>query len=130
MNKILMAGPWITEHEKKTVVEMMENGWDNYDYVEKFEPMFAEWHDRKYCLMTSCGTHAIHLLLLALGLGEGDEVIVPECTWTATAAPVTYQKATPYQLRPDLDCQLLAGKLRLALRVRGNLHSVDARGRI
>lgn len=102
MNKILMAGPWITEHEKKTVVEMMENGWDNYDYVEKFEPMFAEWHDRKYCLMTSCCTHAIHLLLLALGVDEGDEVIVPECTWTATAAPVTYQKATP--VFADINC--------------------------
>ncbi|MBB14534.1 pyridoxal-5'-phosphate-dependent protein [Candidatus Poribacteria bacterium] len=95
MRSIQMAGPWITEHEKKTVVEMMECGWDNYDYVEKFEPAFAAWHDRKYCLMTSCCTHAIHLLLLSLGIEEGDEVIVPECTWTATAAPVTYQKATP-----------------------------------
>jgi perosamine synthetase len=95
MKPIQMAGPWITDLEKKTVADMMENGWDNYDYVEKFEPAFAKWHDRKYCLMTPCCTHAIHLLLLALDIKEGDEVIVPECTWTATAAPVTYQKATP-----------------------------------
>ena len=92
---IPMAGPWITDHEKSVVAAMMESGWDNYDYVEKFEPDFAKWHDRKYALMTPCCTHAIHLILIALGIKEGDEVIVPECTWTATVAPVTYQRATP-----------------------------------
>ena len=95
MKQIQMAGPWITDLEKETVAGMMDNGWDNYDYVENFEQAFAEWHNRKYCLMTPCCTHAIHLLLLSLDIKEGDEVIVPECTWTATAAPVTYLKATP-----------------------------------
>lgn len=90
-----MAGPWITEHERNTVSEMMLNGWNNYDYVEKFEKEFAIWHNRKYALMTPCCTHAIHLILLSIGIREGDEVIVPECTWTATAAPITYQKAIP-----------------------------------
>jgi perosamine synthetase len=95
MEKIKMASPWITEHERNTVADMMLYGWDNYTYVEKFEKEFAEWHDRKYALMTPCCTHAIHLILLSLGIKEGDEVIVPECTWTATAAPITYQKAIP-----------------------------------
>ena len=106
MKHIQMAGPWITDLEKKTVADMMENGWDNYDYVEKFEPAFAKWHNRKYALMTPCCTHAIHLLLLALDIKEGDQVIVPECTWTATAAPVTYQKATPVfaDIDPDNWC--------------------------
>ena len=45
--------------------------------------------------MTPNCTTAIHLLLTALGIKEGDEVIVPECTWIATAAPITYLKATP-----------------------------------
>ena len=117
MKPIQMAGPWITDLEKKTVAEMMEDGWDNYDYVEKFELAFAKWHDRKYCLMTPCCTHAIHLLLLALDIKEGDEVIVPECTWTATAAPVTYQKATPVfaDIDPDnwcLDPISVRGKIR------------------
>ena len=67
----------------------------NYSYIEKFEPAFAEWHNRKFALMTPCCTHAIHLILLTLGIKEGDEVIVPDCTWTATAAPITYQKAIP-----------------------------------
>ena len=95
MNQIKMAGPWITDLERNTVAEMMLNGWSNYDYVERFEREFAAWHGRKYALMTPCCTHAIHLILLALGINEGDEVIVPECTWTASAAPITYQKATP-----------------------------------
>jgi len=95
MSDIKMAGPWITDLEKNTVANMMESGWDNYEYVEKFEPAFAEWHNRKYALMTPCCTHAIHLLLLTLGVRSGDEVIVPECTWTGSVAPVTYCGATP-----------------------------------
>ena len=95
MEKIQMAGPWITNTEKNIVSQMMENGWDNYEYVEKFEKDFALWHERNFCLMTPCCTHAIHLLLLSLGITEGDEVIVPECTWTGSVAPITYCRATP-----------------------------------
>jgi perosamine synthetase len=95
MNKILMAGPSITDVEKKTVAKMMSRGWDNYEYVEKFESDFAKWHNRKYSLMTPCCTQAIHLLLLTIGIKEYDEVIVPECTWTGSVAPITYCKATP-----------------------------------
>ena len=95
MNNIKMAGPSITELEKKTVMEMMENGWDSYEYVERFEHEFAAWHNRKFCLMTPCCTHAIHLILLTLDIKKGDEIIVPECSWTATAAPITYQNAVP-----------------------------------
>ena len=102
-NNIKMAGPWITEHEKKLVNKMMDNGWDDYKYVEEFEEKFAEWHDRKYCLMTTCGTHAIHLLLLAMGISENDEVIVPDCTWTGSVAPVTYVGATPVFVDIDED---------------------------
>ena len=92
---IKMAGPWITNHERQKVNQMMKNDWENYNYVEKFEKDFAAWHNRKYCLMTTCCTHAIHLLLLALGVNSGDEVIVPECTWTGSAAPITYVGAKP-----------------------------------
>ena len=95
MHEIKMAGPWITALEKDTVAQMMNSGWDSYEYVEKFESEFAAWHSRKYALMTPCCTHAIHLILLALGIKQGDEVIVPECTWTGSVAPVTYCNATP-----------------------------------
>jgi len=95
MTDIKFAGPWITEVEKEYVNHMMSTGWDNYEYVEKFESEFAKWHNRKYCLMTPCGTHAVHLILLALGIKEGDEVIAPDCTWTGSVAPITYVGAKP-----------------------------------
>ena len=92
---IPISDPWITEHEKSVLLDMMTNGWDNYQYVEKFEKDFARWHDRKYALMTPCCTHALHLILIALGIEEGDEVIIPECTWTGSCAPIVYQRAIP-----------------------------------
>ena len=93
--KIKMCGPSITDHEKLMVAKMMDDGWDSYQYVEEFEKRFAAFHSRKYCLMTPCCTHAIHLGLLGLDIGQGDEVIVPECTWTGSTAPVTYLGAKP-----------------------------------
>ena len=95
MKPIYMSGPWITEHEIKTVEDCMRNGWYDYKYVEKFQKEFAAWHDRKYGIMTPNCTTSIHLLLTAMGIKEGDEVIVPENTWIATVAPVTYLRATP-----------------------------------
>lgn len=94
---IYMAGPWITEHEIKVVNDAMRNGWYEkpYYYVETMQKEFAAYHGRKYALMTPNCTTSIHLLLTALGIGEGDEVLVPECTWIASAAPVTYLKAIP-----------------------------------
>lgn len=92
-----MAGPWITEHEIKTVEDAMRHGWYEhpYDYCEKFEKEFAAWHGRRFAIMTPSCTTAIHLLLTGLGVSAGDEVIVPDCTWIATAAPITYLRATP-----------------------------------
>jgi perosamine synthetase len=92
MKPIYMAGPSITEHEVAVVEDAMRNGWYEkpYYYVETFQKEFAAYHDRKFGLMTPNCTTAIHLLLTALGVGAGDEVIVPECTWIASAAPVTY----------------------------------------
>lgn len=93
--KIKLSDPSITDVEKQTLSRMMDDGWDNYKYVEQFEADFAEWHERKFCLMTPSCTHAIHLALLALGVCDGDEVIVPDSTWTGSVAPVVYVGATP-----------------------------------
>lgn len=97
MNNIQMAGPWVTEFEESIVLDALRNGWygkEAYYYVEKFESEFAKYHDRRFALMTPNCTTALHLLLAGLGIGEGDEVIVPDCTWVGSAACVTYQRAT------------------------------------
>lgn len=96
-DKIYMAGPWITEHEIKVVEDAMRNGWyeNAYYYCEKFQEEFADYHDRKFALMTPNCTTAIHLLLAGLDIGPGDEVILPDCTWIASGAAITYQGATP-----------------------------------
>jgi perosamine synthetase len=98
MSNIPMAGPWITEHEEKIVLDALRNGWygkQAYYYVETFESEFARYHDRKHALMTPNCTTALHLLLAALGIGEGDEVIAPECTWIGSTACISYQWANP-----------------------------------
>jgi perosamine synthetase len=96
-SSIFAAGPWITEHEEKVVLDALRNGWygkDAYRYVEAFETEFARWHDRAFALMTPNCTTALHLVLAGLGIGEGDEVIAPECTWIGSVAGITYQGAT------------------------------------
>lgn len=97
MEKIEMIGPWITEHEIKVVEDAMRNGWygDVFGYCEKFQNEFAAYHDRQFAIMTPNCTSAIHLLLTALGVTEGDEVILPECTWIASGAGISYLNATP-----------------------------------
>jgi len=96
MKSISMSDPWITDHEVAVVMDAMRNGWSGdkkYYYCETFEAEFAEYHDRTHALMTPNCTSALHLLLAGLGIAEGDEVIVPECTWIASSAPIHYQRA-------------------------------------
>lgn len=97
MSEIYMAGPWMTSLEEKFVLDAVKNGWygkQAYYYVEKFESEFAAYHSRNFALMTPNCTTALHLLLAGLGIGEGDEVIAPECTWVGSVAGITYQRAT------------------------------------
>lgn len=64
-------------------------------YVEDFEQHFAYIHGSKYCVGVNSGTSALHLTLWALGIGPGDEVIVPTFTFIATAEAVNLTGATP-----------------------------------
>lgn len=95
MNKVIQnCSPWITDLEKDMVQKAMSDWNDKpYYYCELFESEFAKYHNRKYALMTPNCTTAIHLLLAGLGITDDDEVIVPECTWIASTAPVFYQRA-------------------------------------
>jgi len=97
MAKIPVSGPWITQKEIDYVADAAENAWygNANMYNDRFEQAFAEYLGVKYAVSLPSCTSAIHLSLLAIGVGPGDEVIVPDVTWIATAAPISYVGATP-----------------------------------
>lgn len=97
MKRIPLAGPWITEREVAAVAEAAASAWyaDAHAHEERFERAFAAYHGARFAVALPSCTSAIHLALAALGIGPGDEVVVPEITWIATAAPVAYLGATP-----------------------------------
>src|SRR5437879_4848516 len=94
---ILTAGPSISAREASYALDAARHGWNDQwnSYLRRFEQSFAEYIGVKHALATSSCTGALHLALLALGIGKGDEVIVPELTWVATANAVLYTGATP-----------------------------------
>lgn len=94
---ILTAGPSIGSREKVFALDAATNGWNNEwsKYLSLFEKKFAEYVGVKYAIATSSCTGALHISLNALGIGPGDEVIVPEVTWVATANAVRFVGATP-----------------------------------
>ena len=96
MERIPVSGPWITAKEIAYVTDAAANAWYGNANVwhERFERSFAEYVGVKHAISLPHCTAAIHLSLLALKVGPGDEVIVPDCTWIASAAPVTYVGAT------------------------------------
>lgn len=97
MDKVYYTKPSITDLEIQYVEDAIRHGWGEkcYDYIKRFESSFAQYLGIEYALATSSCSGAIHLALASLGIGAGDEVIVPETTWVATASPVVYLGATP-----------------------------------
>jgi len=91
------AGPSITDTEVKLVTEAIKHGWyENRNmHIDQFISEFKSYTGMKYCLPTCNCTSALHLAMLALDIGAGDEVIVPDITWVASATPVLYVGAKP-----------------------------------
>lgn len=88
--------PAIEEEEIEAVVEALRSGWISTGPKTKlFEEAFAKHIGTRHALAVSSGTAALHLSLEAIGIKEGDEVLVPAVTFTATAEVVTYFKAKP-----------------------------------
>src|SRR5204862_5465967 len=79
------------------VMDAVRNGWGDhcYDYIKRFELQFADYLGVKHAVATSSCTGALHLGLRGLGIGPGDEVILGDINWVASAAPVFYVGATP-----------------------------------
>ena len=96
-SRIAYTKPSITDLEVGYASDAARNGWGAhcYDYIHRFEARFREHLGVKYAIATSSCTGALHMGLAALGVGRGDEVILADANWVASAAPITYLGATP-----------------------------------
>lgn len=95
--RIPVAGPWITEREIEYVTDAARTAWYQRagEYPQRFEAAFAAHTGRRHAIALPSCTAGLHLALLAAGVGPGDRVAVPDITWIASAAPVTYVGAEP-----------------------------------
>ena len=94
---IPVSEPTITEKEIEYVTKAVRSGWISSigEYINRFEEEYARFNNTRYALTVSNGTTALHLALLAIGIKSGDEVIVPDLTFIATANVVVHCGATP-----------------------------------
>lgn len=89
--KIAASSAQLTGREREYVLDCLDRGWiTNGPYVRRFEDAFAEMCGARYAVACSSGTAALHLAMLAMGIGPGDTVVVPALTYIATANAVTY----------------------------------------
>jgi perosamine synthetase len=97
MDRIPIVGPSITQREINYATDAAANGWYERagEYPRRFEEAFAKYIGVKHAVSLPSCTSGLHLALTALGIGSGDEVIVSDLTWIASAAPISYVGATP-----------------------------------
>ncbi len=94
---IPISRPTISQEDVRFVTDAVSSGWVSSlgQYLERFEREFADFCGVRHCVSTANGTVAIHLALKVLGIGPGDEVIIPDLTFVATANAVVLAGATP-----------------------------------
>ena len=89
--RIPITRPFFDQNELKNVKEVLDSGWVTQGPATlRFETLFRQHHNCKYAVAVSSCTAALHIAMLALGIGEGDEVIVPAFTWITSASCVEY----------------------------------------
>ncbi len=100
---IPVAEPFLGEEELNNAAEAIRSGWISSQgrFILEFERKFAGYCGVRHGVATANGTVALHLALKALGVGEGDEVLVPALTFIATANTVTYCQARPVLVDSD-----------------------------
>lgn len=97
MKSIAVAEPKLAGNERRYVMDCLDTNWisSNGTYIRAFEDAFAGFCNVDHAVATCNGTAALHLALVALGVGPGDEVLVPTVTYVATANAIRYCGATP-----------------------------------
>ncbi|MGE0430594.1 MAG: DegT/DnrJ/EryC1/StrS family aminotransferase [Hydrogenophaga sp.] len=136
--RIHYTKPSITELEVTYASDAARNGWGAhcYDYIVRFEEAFKTHLGVQYAIATSSCTGALHMGMAALGIGPGDEVILADTNWIATAAPIVHLGAKPvfvdilpdsWCLNPALVEQAITPRTKaiLAVHLYGNLCDMD-----
>lgn len=137
-HRIFYTKPSITELEVSYATDATRNGWGDrcYDYINRFEIAFSNHLEVKYAIATSSCTGALHMGMSALGIGFGDEVIMADTNWIASAAPIVHLGAKPvfvdilpdsWCLDPDKVEEAITPRTKaiLAVHVYGNLCDMD-----
>lgn len=137
-NRLVFGAPVIGEAEIASVVDCLRSRWIGHGpRVEQFEAAFAQYKGSPYAAAVSSGTAAIHLALVALGIGPGDEVIAPAMTFCSTIHCIVHTGATPVLVDCDrntsnLDPELIEQRIRprtkaiLAVHMCGRCCDMDA----
>ena len=102
--RVAMSSPDITEEDIQAVAEVVRSGQLSLGpKIEEFEELIANYIGVRYAVAVSSGTAALHLIVRALGIGPGDEVLVPSFTFVATVNVLLYERAIPVfvDIRPD-----------------------------
>ena len=95
-DKVWPGWPCFDDTERKALNEVLESGkWFFGERVAQFEKDYAEFQDAQFCVTCNSGTTAAEIAMQALGIGPGDEVLVPAYTFIATASSVARVGATP-----------------------------------
>jgi perosamine synthetase len=106
--RIPVAGPSITDREPELAAEAARTAWygNHYAFNARFEKMMADYVGVPHAISVPHATAALHLIFATLGIGPGDEVIVPDVTWIASVAPIAYVGAEPVlvDILPDTWC--------------------------
>ena len=95
--RIHYTKPSITDLEVRYATDAATNGWGDqcYAYIDRFEELFKQHLGVRYAIATSSCTGALHMGMAALGIGPGDEVIMADTNWIATASPIVHLGAKP-----------------------------------